>query len=70
MFDRKTGEPIYPIKEKKVPKYSLIGEFSWPTQPVPTIYPSFSRINLSDDDYPIRSKEAREYAKRVWESSK
>ena len=70
VFDRKTGEPIYPIKEKKVPKSSLIGEFSWPTQPVPTIYPSFSRINLSDDDYPIRSKEAREYAKRVWESSK
>ena len=70
VFDRKTGEPIYPIKEKKVPKSSLIGEFSWPTQPVPTIYPSFSRINLSDDDYPIRSKEARDYAKRVWESSK
>ena len=37
VFDRKTGEPIYPIKEKKVPKSSLIGEFSWPTQPVPTI---------------------------------
>ena len=53
-----------------MPKSSLIGEFSWPTQPVPTIYPSFSRINLSDDDYPIRSKEARDYAKRVWESSK
>ena len=70
VFDRKTGEPIYPIIEKTVPKSSLIGEFSWPTQPVPTVYPSFSRVSLSKDDYPERSKEARDFAKRVWESSK
>ena len=69
VFDRITGEPIYPIKEKKVPNSTLDGEFAWPTQPVPTVYPPFSRILLTEDDLPIRSEEARNYAKEIWEKS-
>jgi quinoprotein glucose dehydrogenase len=36
VFDRVTGEPLWPIEEKPVPKSELRGEQSWPTQPFPT----------------------------------
>ncbi|MBI4622999.1 MAG: PQQ-binding-like beta-propeller repeat protein [Verrucomicrobia bacterium] len=36
VFDRVTGEPLWPIEERPVPKSDLEGEQSWPTQPFPT----------------------------------
>jgi quinoprotein glucose dehydrogenase len=36
VFDRITGEPLWPIEEKPVPKSDLRGEQAWPTQPFPT----------------------------------
>jgi quinoprotein glucose dehydrogenase len=35
VFDRVTGEPLWPIEEKPVPKSDLRGEETWPTQPFP-----------------------------------
>ena len=36
VLDRETGEPIWPIEERPVPKSEMEGEQSWPTQPFPT----------------------------------
>jgi quinoprotein glucose dehydrogenase len=36
VFDRVTGEPLWPIEEKPVPASELRGEQAWPTQPFPT----------------------------------
>ena len=36
VFDRVTGEPLWPIEEKPVPQSDLRGEKAWPTQPFPT----------------------------------
>jgi quinoprotein glucose dehydrogenase len=36
VFDRTTGEPIWPIDERPVPQSTVPGEESWPTQPFPT----------------------------------
>ncbi|MEM7012948.1 MAG: PQQ-binding-like beta-propeller repeat protein, partial [Verrucomicrobiota bacterium] len=36
VFDRVTGEPLWPIEERPVPQSDLIGEQAWPTQPFPT----------------------------------
>ena len=36
VFDRVTGEPLWPIEEKPVPQSDLRGEHAWPTQPFPT----------------------------------
>ena len=36
MFNRETGEPIFPIEERPVPASTVPGEQSWPTQPFPT----------------------------------
>lgn len=35
VFDRVTGEPLWPIEERPVPASDLIGEQAWPTQPWP-----------------------------------
>lgn len=36
VFDRVTGEPVWPIEEKPVPQSTVPGERSAPTQPFPT----------------------------------
>ena len=41
VFDRVTGEPLWPIEERPVPKSDVPGEQSWPTQPYPTKPPPF-----------------------------
>ncbi len=46
LFNRETGEPIYPIEELKVPKSNVPGEESWPTQPIPTLPPPLSRSSM------------------------
>ncbi len=69
VLDRLTGEPLYPIIETEVPISDLEGEESWPTQPTPSVYPPFSRINLTEDDLAIRSKEATDFAKELWDKN-
>ncbi len=36
VFNRVTGEPLWPIEERPVPQSDLVGEKAWPTQPFPT----------------------------------
>lgn len=51
LFDRITGEPIYPIEEKPVPvETDLIGEKPFATQPWPTKPLPFVRQSLSEKD--------------------
>jgi quinoprotein glucose dehydrogenase len=50
VFNRVTGEPIWPIEERPVPKSEVPGEESWPTQPIPTKPPPFARQSFSADE--------------------
>ena len=50
VFDRVTGEPIWPIEERPVPKSDMPGEQSWPTQPYPTNPPPHGRQSFGVDD--------------------
>jgi quinoprotein glucose dehydrogenase len=50
VFNRVTGEPLWPIEERPVPKSDVPGEESWPTQPFPTRPPPFARLKFSPDD--------------------
>ena len=36
VFDRSSGEPLWPVEERPVPQSDLVGEQAWPTQPFPT----------------------------------
>jgi glucose dehydrogenase/cytochrome c2 len=50
VLDRKTGKPIWPIEERKVPQTDVAGEASWPTQPYPTAPPPFARQSFTVND--------------------
>jgi glucose dehydrogenase len=49
-FDRATGEPIWPIKETRVPQTDVPGEWTSPTQPFPTKPAPFDRQGISEAD--------------------
>jgi quinoprotein glucose dehydrogenase len=50
VFDRETGEPLFPVEERKVPPSDLEGEQAWPTQPVPMKPPAFARQAFTEED--------------------
>src|SRR5690606_6769541 len=50
VFDRKTGEPIWPIEERPVPKSDVPGEHVSPTQPFPTKPPPFAAQTFTEQD--------------------
>ena len=49
-FNRVTGEPLWPIEERPVPKSDVPGEQSWPTQPFPTKPAPYGRQRFTVDD--------------------
>ncbi|QRR00505.1 outer membrane protein assembly factor BamB family protein [Dyadobacter sandarakinus] len=57
VFERKTGKPVYPIKEVNAPLDALPGEFPWPTQPVPAQPAPFAR-----QAYTLTEKDISPYA--------
>ena len=67
VFDRVTGEPIWPIDERPVPKSEMEGEQSWPTQPYPTNPPPYIKHTFGVEDVsPHLSPEEREtFTKRL-----
>lgn len=50
VFDRLTGEPIWPIEERPVPPSDTPGEWTAPTQPFPTKPAPFERQGFTEDD--------------------
>jgi glucose dehydrogenase len=50
VFDRVTGEPLWPIEERPVPQSDVAGEWSSATQPFPTKPPPFARQSFTEKD--------------------
>ncbi|WP_277477774.1 PQQ-binding-like beta-propeller repeat protein [Catalinimonas alkaloidigena] len=50
VLDRETGESLFPIEEKHYPESDLMGEQTWPTQPLPTSPPPFARQRFTEAD--------------------
>lgn len=50
VFNRETGEPIWPIEERPVPASDMPHETTWKTQPFPTKPPPFARQTFTVDD--------------------
>jgi glucose dehydrogenase len=69
VFDRVTGEPIWPIEERPVPQKTTVpGEELWPTQPFPTAPPPFSRQKFTVDDlnpYLLTPQEREQFRQRI-----
>src|SRR5439155_1069054 len=50
VLDRETGEPIWPIEERPVPKGDVPGEWYAATQPFPTKPPAYDRQGVRIED--------------------
>ncbi len=50
VFDRVTGEPVWPIEEREVAPSTVPGEWTSPTQPFPTKPPPFDRQGVTEQD--------------------
>lgn len=61
VFDRVTGEPIFPIEERRVRASDLPGESAWTTQPLPSKPPPFTRQSFTEDDVTDISPESHAY---------
>ena len=64
VFDRVTGQPVWPIEERPVPKGSVPGEWYSPTQPFPTRPPAYARQAVTVDELIDFTPEMREQAIR------
>jgi quinoprotein glucose dehydrogenase len=64
VLDRVTGQPLWPIEERAVPKSDVPGEQAWPTQPFPTKPPPFARQSLTEKDVSPYMPEAEQAAWR------
>ena len=63
LFDRVTGDPIWPIEERPVPTDTdIAGELPWPTQPFPTRPAPFEYQGATIDDLVDFTPEIRRMA--------
>ncbi len=62
VFDRVTGEPVWPIEERPVPQSTIPGESLSPTQPFPSKPPPFATQGITEEtliDFPELDQVAR-----------
>lgn len=65
VFDRATGQPVWPIEERAVEKGTVPGEWYSPTQPFVTKPPAFERQGVSEDDLIDFTPELRAQALQI-----
>ena len=58
VFDRETGESLFPWREEPVPASELFGEKTSPTQPVPLKPAPFARQHFTEDEVTTRTPAA------------
>ena len=65
VFDRETGEPVWPIEEQPVPAGDVPGEWYAPTQPYPTKPPPIDLQGFGPDDLIDFTPELRAEAEKL-----
>jgi quinoprotein glucose dehydrogenase len=68
ILDRRTGEPVFGIEERPVPKGDVPGEWYSPTEPFPLKPAPLSPLSLNSDELSKRSPEAEKFC-RDWFST-
>lgn len=72
VFDRITGQPIWPIEERPVPQSTMHGEKTAKTQPFPTKPAPYSRTHVTENDLidftpELRAQALKNLQKFRWE---
>ena len=62
LFNRFTGEPLFPIEYRAVPTSTVPGEAAAPEQPFPTKPAPIARQRITEDDLTNRTPEAHQWA--------
>jgi quinoprotein glucose dehydrogenase len=70
VFDRQTGQPIWPIEERPVEKGTVPGEWYSPTQPHPTKPPSYELQGINEKDLIDFTPEIKAEAVKIWSQYK
>ena len=63
VFNRLTGEPLYPVNERPVPQTDLKGEHTWPTQPFSSL-PPLMPLSFTAKDLTITNAADRNFCER------
>jgi len=74
VFDRLTGQPIWPMPEVAVPQTNMPTERTSPTQPIPSNPPPYSRTFVGENDLidftpALRARAVENLKKFRWEQS-
>jgi len=73
ILNRETGEPVFPIEERKVPQGKVPGEQYSPTQPIPVKPPPIARVSMTAADLVTAADTTPAHAqacKELWETTK
>jgi len=66
VFDRRSGKPLFEIKEQPAPQSTAPGEFSWPTQPIPVKPPQLVRNRITREELSNVTPESRKYCEALF----
>jgi quinate dehydrogenase (quinone) len=67
VFNRLTGEPLFPIEERAVPQSNVPGEETWPTQPFPVKPPPLARQSLTRQEVSDVTPESKRYCNELFD---
>lgn len=65
VFNRVSGEPLFPIEETAAPSSDVPGEQAWPTQPQPLKPPPYARQRMSADGLTDVTPESHAYCAKL-----
>jgi len=68
LFDRVSGESLFPIIEEEVPASSVPGEVAAATQPIPTVPAPLNKRSISRDEVTDRTPEMRAWAQAEYDN--
>jgi quinoprotein glucose dehydrogenase len=69
MFHRLTGEPLFGIEERPVPRFDAPGDQAWPTQPFPVKPVGLTREGMTRKEVSKISPEAEKYCTEIFDKS-
>jgi glucose dehydrogenase len=69
IFDRRNGQPVYPVEERPVPQGDDPKELPWPTQPFPSKPPPIARNSMTRDDIAKITPELEAYCTKIWDDN-
>ena len=70
VLHRETGEPLFPVEERPVPKSAIPGEETHPTQPYPTKPPPLARQSMTAAELTEVTPESRAECLAITEGAK